>query len=199
MSTWPISPRSVHVPVHRAQLPAAQLEFRRRRDHELAVPVPGTEPQIEHLRSQIRFHAPSRAPTLGYEFTARTIQDFSATWDTGEIYLPGGAGARGFPGRLTTGIIISRRAAIARHWLRARCLPRCTLNPNGSIQEGSSTNLVPRSRQQHRAERLRDSREGGLLGVTARPMDTLRINADLPARLQRQFLHAHQPAPGAKL
>src|SRR6202030_857539 len=27
---------------------------------------------------------------IGYEYTARTIEDFSATWDTGEIYFPGG-------------------------------------------------------------------------------------------------------------
>ena len=30
---------------------------------------------------------------IGYFFMDRTISQFSATWDTGEIYFPGGAGA----------------------------------------------------------------------------------------------------------
>ena len=44
---------------------------------------------------------------VGYEYTARTIQDFSATWDTGEIYLPGGAGGTTglLQGGTTAGII----------------------------------------------------------------------------------------------
>ena len=53
---------------------------------------------------------------VGYMYTARTIADFSATFDTGEIYFPGGRHAA--PRRM----ISSPRAAIA-HWLRALCLP----------------------------------------------------------------------------
>ncbi len=93
------------------------------------------------------------------QFTARTISDFSATWDTGEIYLPGRRRRhRAHGGR--TGITISRRAAIARHWHHGViCPPAARSNPNGSIQEGSPTNLVPGSRQRHRAQHLRHPRE----------------------------------------
>ncbi len=44
---------------------------------------------------------------LGYFYQARTIADYSATFDTGEIYLPGGATAHW---RMN----FSRRVAIAR-------------------------------------------------------------------------------------
>src|ERR1700722_2870921 len=70
---------------------------------------------------------------LGYAYTARAIEDFSATFDTGEIYFPGGP----------TGIATAQNDYLA---ARGDCalvsgkLPSvCTLNANGSVQEGSST------------------------------------------------------------
>ena len=53
---------------------------------------------------------------IGYMYTARTIDDFSATFDTGEIYFPGG------PDGHCGETISLPRAAIARWW-RASCLP----------------------------------------------------------------------------
>jgi hypothetical protein len=109
---------------------------------------------------------------VGYAYTARTIEDFSTTLDTGEIYFPGGP----------TG------AAVANDYLAARgdCalvagkLPSvCVLNANGSVQEGSSTNLEAENGNDT-ARNVYDIHENvGLFGVSARPTDTLRLNADL--------------------
>ena len=109
---------------------------------------------------------------VGYAYTARTIEDFSTTFDTGEIYFPGGP----------TG------AAVANDYLAARgdCalvagkLPSvCVLNANGSVQEGSSTNLEAETGNDT-ARNVYDIHENvGLFGVSARPTDTLRLNADL--------------------
>jgi len=108
---------------------------------------------------------------LGYLYEARTIADFSATWDTGEIYFPGGPGG-----------------TLASHYFAARgdcalvsgVLPSvCTVNANGSIQEGSPTNLVPEAGN-NTVRNIYDIHENaGLFGVSARPIDTLRITGDL--------------------
>lgn len=79
---------------------------------------------------------------IGYMYTARTIADFSATFDTGEIYLPGGTGGN-----------------IGNHFFAARgdcavvggALPAgCTVNANGSIQEGSPASSCPTPRTTRR-------------------------------------------------
>jgi hypothetical protein len=156
---------------------------------------------------------------VGYEYTARTIADFSATWDTGEIYLPGGVGGK--PGILQG----APPAAGGNYYFAARgdcaviaatgALPAaCTYNPaNGSIQEGSSANLVPDTGNDI-ARNLYDIHENaGLIGVSARPIDTLRLNADLmfgyndnsftrtsPRQLQSYKLRAnYTPRPWASL
>ncbi len=52
------------------------------------------------------------------------------------------------------------------------------LNANGSIQEGSPTNLVPEAGNDTVRNDYEIHENAGVLGITARPMDTLRLNAD---------------------
>jgi hypothetical protein len=108
---------------------------------------------------------------LGYAYTARTIEDFSATFDTGEIYFPGG------PTGSPLNDFLAARGDCA---LVSGKLPSaCTLNSNGSVQEGSSTNLEAET-SNDTARNVYDIHENmGLFGVSARPTDTLRLNADL--------------------
>ena len=64
----------------------------------------------------------------------RTISDFTATFDNGEIYFPGGAAGT------AANNFLAARGDCAKV---AGVLPAgCTVNPNGSIQEGSPTNLI---------------------------------------------------------
>jgi hypothetical protein len=151
----------------------------------------------------------------GYEFTARTIQDFSATWDTGEIYLPGGAG--GMAGLLEGGLATGNYYFAARGdcaALPSGALPSaCTLNPNGSIQEGSSTNPVGETTNNTTRNNYEIHEHAGVFGVNARPMDSLRINADFllgyndnsftrisPRQVQSYKVHArYSPKPWASL
>jgi hypothetical protein len=119
----------------------------------------------------------------GYMFTARTISDFSATFDTGEIYLPGGAGGTaGFlqGGTATGNYFNAARADCAVPAAGSATLPvGCVLNPNGSIQEGSPTNLIPDATNDT-ARNIYDIHENvALVGATVRPTDQLRINADV--------------------
>jgi hypothetical protein len=138
---------------------------------------------------------------VGYTFTARTISDFSATFDTGEIYLPGGTGG-----------------TVANHYFAARgdcalvagALPAvCTLNANGSIQEGSPTNLVPETGNNTVRNLYYIHENAAILGVAARPTEKLRVNADLifgyndnsftrtsPRQVQSYKIQAHyNPTP----
>ena len=108
---------------------------------------------------------------VGYLFTARTIANFAANFDTGEIYFPGGA----------TG-------TLANHFLAARgdcalvagVLPSsCTVNANGSIQEGSSATIVPDATNDIARNIENIHENAGLVGASARPTDKLWLNADL--------------------
>jgi hypothetical protein len=107
----------------------------------------------------------------GYMYSARTIADFSATFDAGEIYLPGG------PTGTPANDYLAARGDCA---LVAGALPTaCTKNGDGSIQEGSPTNLVAEAANDA-ARNLYDIHESvALLGATVRPTDQLRITADL--------------------
>jgi len=108
---------------------------------------------------------------IGYMYTARTIADFSAAFDTAEIYLPGG----------TDG-------TAANYYLAARgdcalvndALPvGCTVNADGSIQEGTPGSSVPDAGNDA-GRNLYDIHEHvGLFGISARPTDKLRLNADM--------------------
>jgi hypothetical protein len=163
----------------------------------------------QNIRSntiEVKYDLTSRIDAyVGYMYTARTISDFSAILDTGEIYFPGGP--TGTPGN----DFLAARGDCA---LVAGKLPSvCTVNANGSIQEGSSTSPQPEAANDT-ARNLYDIHENaGLFGVSARPTDTLRINADLvfgyndnsftrisPRQLQSYKLHArYSPRPWANV
>ncbi len=149
---------------------------------------------------------------VGYMYTARTIADFSATWDTGEFYLPGGAG--GTAGALQGGTATGNYYNAARGdcAVVAGALPAgCALNLNGSIQEGSSTNLVPEVGNDASRSLYEIHENAALLGVSARPTDKLRVNADFmfgyndnsftrisPRQVQSYNVHAtYTPVPWA--
>jgi hypothetical protein len=141
----------------------------------------------------------------GYMYTARTIADYSAKFDTGEIYFPGGS----------TGTLANRYLAA-----RGDCavvsgaLPgACTVNADGSIQEGSPANFVAEAGSDT-ARNLYDIHENvALLGATVRPTDRLRITADLmfgyndnsftrisPRQLQSYKIQVrYTPAPWANI
>jgi len=107
---------------------------------------------------------------LGYMYTARTIADFNATFDTGEIYFPGGATGS------AANDFLAARADCA---LVAGALPSgCVLNSNGSIQEGSSTNPLAEAANGTSRNLYHIHENAALVGVSARPMNTLRLNAD---------------------
>jgi hypothetical protein len=120
---------------------------------------------------------------LGYEYTSRAISDFSATWDTGEIYFPGGAG--GTPGYLQGGTTkgnyyLAARGDCAIPTAGSTTLPTgCVLNANGSLQEGSPTNLVPEATNDSARNFYLIHENIAFLGVTLKPVSTLRINADV--------------------
>jgi hypothetical protein len=142
---------------------------------------------------------------VGYMFMARTIADFTATFDTGEIYLPGGGAG-----------------TLANHYLAARgdctvvagALPSgCTLNADGSVQEGSLANPVPDAGNDTARNIYEIHENAALLGVSARPTDKLRLNADLmfgyngnsftrtsPRQVQSYKIHVHYaPTPWANV
>lgn len=107
---------------------------------------------------------------VGYSYTTRTIADYSATFDLGEVYFPGGATAN------AGNDFLAARADCA---LVSGALPSdCTLNSDGSIVEGSLTNPVPEAGNDT-ARNLTEIHENALLlGVSARPSDKLRLSAD---------------------
>jgi len=107
----------------------------------------------------------------GYMYTARTISDFSATFDAGEIYFPGGS-----TGNVANDYLAARGDCA----LVSGALPSaCTKNADGSIQEGSPTNLVPEAGNDTGRNLYEIHENVGLIGATARPIDALRITADL--------------------
>ncbi len=107
----------------------------------------------------------------GYMYTARTIADFSATFDTGEIYFPGGtAGNAGND-------FLAARGDCA---LVSGALPlACTKNLDGTIVEGSPTNPVPEVGNDSGRNLYEIHEHVGIAGGTVRPTDRLRITADL--------------------
>lgn len=140
---------------------------------------------------------------IGYSYTDRTIADFSATFDTGEAYFPGGATAN------TGNDFLAARGDCA---LVGGALPAgCTMHADGSVVEGSPTNLVPEAGNDT-SRNLTDIHENDLLlGLSARPTDTLRIGADFvfgyndnsftrisPRQVQSYKIHAtYTPRPWA--
>jgi len=142
---------------------------------------------------------------VGYLYTDRIISEMSDVFDTGETYFPGGGTAS------ATNDYLAARGDCA---LTGGVLPAgCVLNADGSITEGSPTNLVPEAGNDT-ARNLTDIHEqAALLGFTARPVDTLRITGDFtfgyndasftridPRQVQGYNVHvAYVPKPWATL
>jgi hypothetical protein len=135
----------------------------------------------------------------GYLYTNRSIAEFSDTNDTGLIYFPGGATA-------TAGNdFLAARGSCA---LAGGALPAgCTLNADGSVTFVAPTATSPiRSVTTINENAL-------LLGVVARPIDTLRITGDFefgysdqsftridPRQVQSYKIHAtYKPRPWVNL
>src|SRR5271168_1738368 len=132
----------------------------------------------------------------GYLYTNRTIAEFSNTFDSSLIYFPGGG---------TANDDLAARGSCA---LVAGALPAgCTLNADGSVTfVPPATSSPPRSVTTINENAL-------LLGVVARPIDTLRITGDFefgyndqsftridPRQVQSYKIHAtYKPRPWATL
>ncbi|HJT68633.1 MAG TPA: hypothetical protein VJ731_00460 [Terriglobales bacterium] len=108
---------------------------------------------------------------IGYAYRNRTIADYSATFDLGEFYFPGGADPD--PSADNS---LAARADCAKV---SGVLPSdCTINPDGSIVEGSPSNPIP-ERDNDSLRNLTQIHENALLlGVSARPSNNFRIGAD---------------------
>jgi hypothetical protein len=155
---------------------------------------------------ELKYDIASRvSANIGYQYMARAISDFSATFGTGQIYFPGGA-----TGTAANDYLAARGSCA----LVAGALPSgCVPNANGSIEYGSSTLLTPTAGN-NTARNLYEIHESvGTLGVAARPTDTLRLNVDLmfgyndnsftrisPRQVQSYKLHAtYTPKPWASV
>jgi hypothetical protein len=155
---------------------------------------------------ELKYDVASRVSAyIGYEFMARAISDFSATFDAGEFYFPGGV-----TGTAANDYLAARGDCA----LVAGKLPSgCALNANGSIQEGSATVLVPEAGNDTARNPYEIHSSVGTLGITARPTDTLRLNGELmfgyndnsftrisPRQVQSYKLHAtYTPKPWASV
>ncbi len=114
---------------------------------------------------------PRYTARLGYLYSDRIISQFSATWDTGETYFPGGTGATA-----ATDYFAARGDCA----LVGGVLPAvCTQNADGSITEGSPTNLAAEAGNDT-ARLLTTIHEHSVIaGLTARPVDQLTVNGDV--------------------
>lgn len=107
---------------------------------------------------------------IGYLYTDRIISDFGATFDTSEIYFPGGA--KGNAGNLFL-------AARGDCTLVDGSLPSgCVLNPDGSVTEGSLAQPLPEANNDTSRNILKIHEYAFLAGVSVRPMDKLRLSGD---------------------
>lgn len=107
---------------------------------------------------------------IGYSNADRTIADYSATFDLGEVYFPGGAGAN------AGNDFLAARADCA---LVSGSLPsQCTLNADGSIVEGLLTNPIPEAGNDTSRNLTSIHENAILLGLLVRPSDKLRMSAD---------------------
>src|ERR1700689_3886078 len=135
----------------------------------------------------------------GYLYTNRTIAEFSDTNDTGLVYFPGGA-----TGTAANDYLAARGSCA----LVGGALPAgCTLNADGSV-----TFLAPAAASPVRSVTTINE-NALLLGVVARPMDTLRIPGNFefgyndqsftridPRQVQSYKIHAtYKPRPWVNL
>jgi len=142
---------------------------------------------------------------IGYLYMARNISDFSATFDTGEIYFPGGTAGT------AANNFLAARGDCAKV---AGVLPAgCTVNPDGSIQEGTPTNFVGDAGNDTVRNITLIHEHALVAGVSARPTDKLRLNAEVifgyndnsftrisPRQVQSYKFHgSYDPKPWARL
>lgn len=107
---------------------------------------------------------------LGYLYSARSISQFSATFNTGETYFPGGTGAT------AANYYLAARGDCA---LVGTALPvGCTLNPDGSITDGSPTNLVAEAGNDAAFQVTNIIENAAIVGFSGRPVDALSVTGD---------------------
>ncbi|HZP32800.1 MAG TPA: hypothetical protein VFB23_05480 [Candidatus Acidoferrales bacterium] len=106
---------------------------------------------------------------IGYFYQTRTIDDFAATSDIGEMYFPGGATAT------AANRFLAARADCA---VAAGALPSdCSLDP----VTGVITEVGPEATNDTARNYYHIRENAAEFGVAARPKDNLRINADFMA------------------
>ncbi len=132
---------------------------------------------------------------LGYRYTNRKIATYGSSLDTGEVYFPGGPTGTAANDHLAARGDCAFPAPPAPHVLPSKC----TLQPNGSI---IATGLDAGS---DAARNIIDINEqAALIGLTARPIDSLRITSDFefgyndfaftrtsPRQMQSYKIHAN--------
>jgi hypothetical protein len=170
--------------------------------NELSYQFLGQDLKSNRFQLQYDF-TPRWSGRLGYLYTNRSIAQYSATFDTGETYFPGGTGAT------AANLYLAARGDCA---LVSGALPAgCVRNADGSVTEGSPTDLVPEAGNDT-ARTITTINENALLaGFTGRPIDPLRITGDFsfgyndasftridPRQVQSYKVHAtYTPKPWA--
>ena len=110
---------------------------------------------------------------IGYEYTARTIADFSATFDTGEAYFPGGSTGT------AANFFLAARGDCAPDKTTGTLPAVCVLDPSTGIVTEGTPALPVTEAGQDTARNITDIHEHALIaGVSANPTDKLRLSAD---------------------
>ncbi|MGC1674517.1 MAG: hypothetical protein WA739_19825, partial [Candidatus Acidiferrales bacterium] len=146
---------------------------------------------------------------IGYLYTNRTIASMGATFDTGEYYFPGG------PTGTAANLYLAARGdcALVGGALPAGCTLITTGALAGAVVEGSPANPIPEAGNDTSRNITTINENALLLGVVARPIDTLRITGDFefgyndfsftridPRQVQSYKIHAtYKPKPWANL
>jgi hypothetical protein len=143
---------------------------------------------------------------IGYLYTNRAIAQMSDTFDLGETYFPGGGGT-------AANYYLAARGDCALTGTPAALPAGCTPNPDGSITLGSPADPVAVAGNDT-ARSITTINENVLLaGLTARPIDNLRITGDFefgyndasftridPRQVQSYKMHAtYTPKPWATI
>ncbi len=146
---------------------------------------------------------------IGYLYTNRKIASMDAAFDTGEYYFPGGA-----TGTAANFYLAARGdCALVGGALPAGCTLVTTGPLAGAIVEGSPGNPIPEAGNDTSRNITSINENALLLGAVMRPMDTLRITADLefgyndqsftridPRQVQSYKIQAnYKPKPWANL
>ena len=173
--------------------------------NELSYQFPGTKPEVQHLQLQYDF-TPHWSGRIGYFYTNRVISQFSATFDTGETYFPGGSGATAatdyFAARGDCALVGG--ALPCRMHSRIRTARSPKVHPPISFPKRAMTPPA----------QLTTINESALLaGFTGRPIEQLRLTGDFsfgyndasftridPRQVQSYKIHAtYTPKPWASL